>query len=66
VEQLRTLGAQIDLRQIAQRAHVIVGVKGAATGSALEQAGDAPVIAVGRSLDARTLAAAISALTIER
>jgi hypothetical protein len=66
VEQLRTLGAQIDLRQTAQRAHVIVGVKGAAAGSALEQAGDAPVIAVGRSLDQRARAAAVSSLTIER
>ncbi|MBM3129612.1 MAG: hypothetical protein FJ009_13420 [Chloroflexi bacterium] len=67
VEQLRTLGAQIDLRQTARRAHVIVGVKGAAVGSAREQAGDASaLIAIGRSPDERTLAAAISALTIER
>ncbi len=66
VEQLRTLGAQIDLRQTAQRAHVLIGVKGAPSGTALEQAGDAPLLAVGRSLDTRTLAAAVSAITIER
>lgn len=66
VEQLRTLGARIDLRQTAQRAHVIIGVKGASSGSALEQAGDVPIIAVGRSLDTRTLAAAVSAIVIEK
>lgn len=67
VEQLRTLGAQIDLRQTAQRAHVIIGVKGARAGSALEQADDAAaLIAVGRSLDTRALAAAVSAVTIEK
>jgi hypothetical protein len=67
VEQLRTLGAQIDVRQTAQRAHVIIGVKGARAGSALEQASDASaMIAVGRSLDMRTLAAAVSTITIEK
>ncbi|MCI0474974.1 MAG: hypothetical protein L0Y55_01890, partial [Anaerolineales bacterium] len=67
VEQLRTLGAQIDVRQTAQSAHVIVGVKGAAAGSALEQAGtEFASVAVGRGQDTRTLAAAVSALTIER
>ncbi len=67
VEQLRALGAQIDVRQTAQRAHVIIGVKGAARGSALEQASDATaIVAVGRSLDTRTLAAAVSAITIEK
>jgi hypothetical protein len=67
VEQLRTLGAQIDLRQTGQRAHTLIGVKGAAAGSALEQAGDsAAFIAVGRSQDERALAAAVSAVTIER
>jgi hypothetical protein len=67
VEQLRTLGAQIDVRQTAQRAHVVIGVKGAPAGSALEQTDDAAaIVAVGRSLDTRTLAAAVSAITIEK
>jgi len=67
VEQLRTLGAQIDVRQTAQRAHVIIGVKGAPAGSALEQVSDASaIVAVGHSLDARTLAAAVSGITIEK
>ncbi len=67
VEQMRTLGAQTDLRQTAQRAHVIIGVKGAPAGSALEQTGAASaMIAVGRSLDTRALAAAVSAITIEK
>lgn len=67
VEQLRTLGAQIDMRQTGQRAHVIIGVKGARAGSALEQAGEAvAMLAVGRSLDTRTLAAAVSMVTIEK
>ncbi len=67
VEQLRTLGAQIDVRQTAQRAHVIIGVKGAPRGSALEQASDtSAIVAVGRSLDTRTLAAAVSTITIEK
>ena len=67
VEGLRALGAQIDLRQTGQRAHALIGVKGATAASALEQAGDnAAFIAVGRSQDERTLAAAVSALTLER
>jgi hypothetical protein len=67
VEQLRTLGAQIDVRQTAQRAHVIIGVKGAPRGSALEQTDDAAaIVAVGRSLDTRTLAAAVSGITIKK
>jgi hypothetical protein len=67
VEGLRSLGAQIDLRQTGQGAHVIIGVKGASPGSALEQAGDnAAFIAVGRSQDERTLAAAVSSITSEK
>ncbi|MCX7841101.1 MAG: hypothetical protein N2559_16820, partial [Anaerolineae bacterium] len=67
VEQLRTLGAQMDVRQMGQRAHVVIGVKDARAGTALEQAGDASaMVAVGRSLDTRTLAAAVSMLIIEK
>ncbi len=67
VEQLRTLGAQVDVRQTAQRAHVLIGVKGAPAGSAPEQADDAAaIVAVGRILDTRTLAAAVSAITLEK
>jgi hypothetical protein len=64
---LRATGSQVDLRENPTRAHALIGVKGAASGAALEQSSDnGAFVAVGHSADERTLAAAVSALTIER
>ena len=64
---LHSLGAQIDMRRSPHRSHALIGVKGAATGSALEQsnAGTA-FVSVGHSPDERTLAAAVSSIVIEK
>jgi hypothetical protein len=46
---------------------VLIGVKGAAAGSALEQSNDGTsFISVGRSPDIRTLSAAVSSMVIEK
>ena len=67
VAQLQSLGAQIDLRKTTNQAHVIIGVKGAPLGTALELAdANNAFLAVGRNADERTLAAAVSVITIER
>jgi hypothetical protein len=67
VAALQTLGAQIDLRATPNRSHTLVGVKGATPGSAIEQSDDGDVmISVGRNVDERTLAAAVSVITIEK
>ncbi|HEX7587966.1 MAG TPA: interleukin-like EMT inducer domain-containing protein [Anaerolineae bacterium] len=64
---LGTLGGQIDPRQNPTRSHVLIGVKRAAAGSALEQSNDGTsFVSVGHSPDVRTLAAAVSAVTIEK
>ena len=64
---LRLLGGQIDPRQNPTRSHVLVGVKGAAAGSALEQSNDGTsFVSVGHSPDVRTLAAAVSTVIIEK
>jgi len=61
------LGGQIDPRQNPTRSHVLVGVKGAAAGSALEQSNDGTsFVSVGHSPDVRTLAAAVSTVIIEK
>ena len=67
VAMLRALGSQIDLRENPARAHAIIGVKGASTGSALEDSrADAASLAVGHNSDDRMLAAAISLITLEK
>ena len=67
VAALRSIGAQVDIRQTPNRSHVIIGVKGAAPGTAVEQANDgASFISVGHVTDERTLAAAVSEITIEK
>ncbi len=67
VEGLRSLGGQVDIREDPSRSHVLIGVKGAMPGTALEQSKEGTsFISVGRSPDDRTLAAAVSALTVEK
>lgn len=64
---LQSIGAQIDLRRNPRHAHAIIGVKGALPGTALEQSADDGVfISIGRNADDRTLAAAVSVITIEQ
>jgi hypothetical protein len=64
---LQMLGAQIDLRKTTNQAHAIIGVKGAPAGTAIEQTSASNVfLSVGHSADERTLAAAVSSVTIER
>jgi len=67
VAMLRSIGAQIDLRQNPNRSHAIIGVRGAQPGMAIEQSNDGEsLVAVGRNSDERTLAAAISMLVLEK
>lgn len=64
---LRSIGAQIDIRKNPNGRHAIIGVKGAAPGAALEQSNEgAAFISVGHSPDERTLAVAVSSMTIEK
>ncbi len=67
VEALRSLGAQVDIRKTPDRSHAIIGVKGAAAGTALEQAkSGTSFISVGHNPDERSLAAAITSIVVER
>lgn len=67
VAALRSLGGRIDIRQSPNTSHVLIGVKGAAPGTALEQAGEERAfIYVGHAADERTLAAAVSTVTVEK
>ncbi len=64
---LRSIGAQVDARKNPNRYHAIIGVKGAAAGSALEQSNEGTsFIWVGHVPDDRTLAAAVSTVTVEK
>ncbi len=64
---LRGIGGQVDPRANPTRAHALIGVKGATPGAALEQSNDgAAFVSVGHNVDERTLAAAVSAVVIER
>ena len=64
---LQSIGGQIDLRKTPKNSHALIGVKGAAAGTAFEQSNDGTAfIAVGHNADDRTLAAAVSAMTIEK
>ncbi|MGE5262556.1 MAG: interleukin-like EMT inducer domain-containing protein [Acidobacteriota bacterium] len=67
VAALRSLGAQVDIRQTPNRSHALIGVKGSAPGTAVEQSNEgASFISVGHVTDERTLAAAVSEITIEK
>ena len=67
VAALRSLGAQVDIRQNPDRTHAVIGVKGAPSGTAVEQSNEgASFISVGHSPDERTLAAAVSLITVEK
>ncbi len=67
VTALKNLGGAIDLRQTPTVAHALIGVKGAPANSAVEDTNEGNVfLAVGHVPDDRTLAAAVSAITIEK
>ncbi len=67
VAALHSIGGQVDIRQNPDRSHAIIGVKGAAPGTAIEQSNEGTsFISVGHVTDERTLAAAVSEITIER
>lgn len=67
VQALRLIGAQVDARKNPNRSHAIIGVKGALPGSSLEQSNEGTsFVWVGHVPDDRTLAAAVSAFTIEK
>ena len=66
VQALRSLGAQIDLRAAQHLSHAIIGVKGAAPGTALEASGQGKsYLRVGRNPDERTLAVAVDYVSFE-
>jgi hypothetical protein len=59
VQALRSLGAEIDLRGTEHLSHALIGVKGAAPGTALEGSGEGnSYLQVGRNPDDRTLSVA--------
>ncbi|MBI3912924.1 MAG: hypothetical protein HY327_01815 [Chloroflexi bacterium] len=61
------LGGTGDPRAQASKAYALIGVKGAAAGTALESFQEGAAFAwIGRNPDDRTLAAAVSAITIEK
>ncbi|MBC8448565.1 MAG: hypothetical protein H8D78_12530 [Chloroflexi bacterium] len=67
VAALRSLGAQADLRGAGGQAHALIGVKGAAPGSALELvAGPNAWLRLGRNPDRRPLAAAVDWLRVDQ
>jgi hypothetical protein len=60
VQALRSLGAEIDLRGTEHLSHALIGVKGAAPGTALEASGEGnSYLHVGRNPDDRTLSVAL-------
>jgi hypothetical protein len=66
VRQLQSLGAQVDLRGTEHLSHAIIGVKGAAPGTALEASGETnSYLHVGKNPDERTLAVAVDYVNIE-
>jgi hypothetical protein len=61
---LGTIGAKADLRNTENRSHAIIGVKGAAPGTALELApADNAFLYLGHNMDQRTLAVAVDSIT---
>ena len=66
VEALRSLGAELDLRGTEHLSHAIIGVKGAARGTALEASAEGnSYLHVGRNPDDRTLSVAVDYVNIE-
>ncbi len=66
VAALASIGATHDLRGTADQAHAIIGVKGAAPGTAAEEAGPGSVyLHVGSNSDTRTLAVAVDFVQIQ-
>jgi hypothetical protein len=66
VHALHSLGAQIDLRDTEHLSHAIIGVKGAAAGTALEASGEGnSYLHVGKNPDERTLAVAVDYVNFE-
>lgn len=64
---LYSIGAQADLRSGPQRSQAVIGVKGAARGTALEQTNQgSSFVSVGHMPDDRTLSVALSALSFEK
>lgn len=67
VQGLQSLGARVDARQAPDDSHAFIGVKGAAEGTALEQANaGTSYVSVGHDPDVRSLAAAVSTVTFEK
>jgi hypothetical protein len=66
VAALHSIGSGVDPRQDMARSHALVGVKGAPAGSAAEVWEKGPAyLRLGRNADTRTLAAALSRLSLE-
>jgi hypothetical protein len=66
VEALRSLGAALDLRGTENLSHAIIGVKGAALGTALEASAEGnSYLHVGKNPDDRTLSVALDYVNIE-
>jgi len=66
VEALRSLGAALDLRGTENLSHAIIGVKGAALGTALEASAEGnSYLHMGRNPDDRTLSVAVDYVNIE-
>ncbi len=63
---LQSLGANVDPRAQMSYAHALIGVQGAAKGTAIESLDRAAFAWVGRNPDERTLAAGVSQITIEK
>ena len=67
VAALRSIGAEVDLRGASGHSHAVIGVKGAATGTALERSGEQNAwLRVGRNPDSRTLAVAVDRIELRR
>jgi len=65
VEALTSLGGEIDLRGTEHLSHAIIGVKGAAPGTALEATGEGnSYLHVGKNPDERTLALAVDLVSL--
>jgi len=67
VEALASLGSEVDLRGKENLSHAIIGVKGAAPGTALEATGEEnSYLHVGKNPDQRTLALAVDFVSLTK
>ncbi len=67
VEALASLGGEIDLRGTEMLSHAIIGVKGAASGTALEATGEGnSYLHMGKNPDERTLALALDFVSLTK